>query len=266
MESEKVAQILKYALAVAARADEARSQELGAIHLIKYVYLADLAYAERNAGRTFTGVNWQFFHYGPWSPAVHDQVRNVVDSIAVVERIFSHPKYDKDGVRWRLEEGDAEELFAQMDRALPTIITSKVRWAVHTFGNDTTALLHHVYGTRPMLRAAPKEPLSFEGLSISSTAIPNVDTSTPLSAKAQKKQKARYDEAQARIRAKLEERRAQRAQRNPTTQPPRYDDVFVEGQKWLDTLAGEPLEELEGELEFSDAVWKDPWRTEPDVA
>ncbi len=264
MNAERVEQIVRFALAAAAREDDAWSRELGAIHLLKYVYLADLAFAERNGGASFTGVDWQFFNYGPWSPAVHTQVLSVVAAVGAIERIFSSPKFEKDSVRWHLDADDAEQIYRDADRALPSVVTSTVRRAVRSFGNDTTSLLHHVYGTRPMLRAAPQEGLSFAGLP--APAQPNAPAAQPaLSVRAQKKEKERFEEAQARARAKLEEVRAKRAQRSRTPAP-RYDDVFVAGQKWLDNLAGEPLEALSGEVEFSSEVWKDPWRTEPDAA
>ena len=55
MDLKKVDKIIQYALAVAANEDFC-NRDLGPIHLVKYVYLADLAYAERNKGETFTGI------------------------------------------------------------------------------------------------------------------------------------------------------------------------------------------------------------------
>ena len=45
MDIQKIDLLLQYALAVASEEDDFKNQRLGAIHLIKYVYLADLAYA-----------------------------------------------------------------------------------------------------------------------------------------------------------------------------------------------------------------------------
>ncbi len=47
--------LLQYALLVAGEQDEFLDRQLGPIHLIKYVYLADLFHAKRNNGVTFTG-------------------------------------------------------------------------------------------------------------------------------------------------------------------------------------------------------------------
>ena len=37
------------------------------IHLIKCVYLADLAYDKEHNGQTYTGIPWRFYHFGPWA-------------------------------------------------------------------------------------------------------------------------------------------------------------------------------------------------------
>ncbi|MBI4815489.1 MAG: hypothetical protein HY791_04495 [Deltaproteobacteria bacterium] len=40
-------------------------------------------------------------------------------------------------------------------------MSAAVRTSVKRFGNATSDLLHYVYGTGPMLHAAPKEMLTF---------------------------------------------------------------------------------------------------------
>ena len=50
MKSNKIDLLIQYAFLVAGQEDEYLDRRLGPIHLIKYVYLADLAYAERNCG------------------------------------------------------------------------------------------------------------------------------------------------------------------------------------------------------------------------
>jgi hypothetical protein len=47
----RVDAILRYSLAVTAESDDPWDRELGPIHLLKGVYLADLAYAQRHGGR-----------------------------------------------------------------------------------------------------------------------------------------------------------------------------------------------------------------------
>jgi hypothetical protein len=55
MDAARVEAVLGYALAVAAQADDWRHRELGPIHLLKYLYLADVAHAKRHGGESFTG-------------------------------------------------------------------------------------------------------------------------------------------------------------------------------------------------------------------
>lgn len=48
------------------------------------------------------------------------------------------------------------------------------------------------------------------------------------------------------IQIKLAEKKLQREQIK-FSKPPRYDDVFFEGVKWLDNLSGDLVQEQEGE-------------------
>jgi hypothetical protein len=54
MDIYKVDLLLKYILAAAGQ-EGYGNREVGPIHLIKYVYLVDLAFAERHRGETFAG-------------------------------------------------------------------------------------------------------------------------------------------------------------------------------------------------------------------
>jgi hypothetical protein len=47
------------------------------------------------------------------------------------------------------------------------------------------------------------------------------------------------------IQAKLAEKKLQKAQIK-YSEPPRYDEVFFEGVKWLDNLAGDPVQDEGG--------------------
>jgi hypothetical protein len=68
---QKIDLVLMYILA-AAEQEDFGNQEVGPIHLIKYLYLADLAFAEANNGETFARVEWKFYNYGPWSSTVYE--------------------------------------------------------------------------------------------------------------------------------------------------------------------------------------------------
>lgn len=81
IDKKKVWQVLQYALFVAGRSDDRFDRELGPIHLIKYVYLVDLDYAKFNNGQTFTGVDWVFHHFGPWSVDVFQQLDDALAEV-----------------------------------------------------------------------------------------------------------------------------------------------------------------------------------------
>src|SRR5713101_52649 len=114
MDSAKVDLLLTYILAVAGQ-EEAENRELGAIHLIKYVYLADLAFAETHGGNTFTGVLWRFHHFGPWSAQVYERIEPVVREVRAEERRIPS-KFEDDFVRWSLQD---ERLAERLDDAVP---------------------------------------------------------------------------------------------------------------------------------------------------
>ena len=254
--------LLKFALAVAGEEDF-DNRLLGPIHLIKLVYLADLAYAKRNDGKTFTGIKWKFHHFGPWANEVYERIEPVVVETGAEVKRYSHPKYADDFIRYLLLD---EDLYKKLENCLPLEIVTAMKQAIRKFGDDTQSLLAFVYQTEPMLKAAPGEFLSFEGLSGERLTNDGVDESKDvLSAKAKKKRKQKIKELREKFREKLAQKRSSQKMVTPPT-PPRYDEVFFEGTKWLDSLAGTPIKEESGFLAISEKFWKSPARFDPDVS
>jgi hypothetical protein len=157
MDPERVRQLVEFCLACAGREDDPRERQLGPIHVLKYVYLADVAYAERNGGVTFTRAAWKFYHFGPWSAEVHNLLEPTARAAGAEVAVMSS-RYDKDTVRWALHDDD---LYDKLVERLPSEVTNVIREAVHRFGSGTGDLLNYVYLTRPMLKAAPGEVLDF---------------------------------------------------------------------------------------------------------
>ena len=60
MHPDRITQIIQFALA-RARREEFGFGDLGEIHLLKLLYLADLAHAEAHGGESYTGISWVFF-------------------------------------------------------------------------------------------------------------------------------------------------------------------------------------------------------------
>ncbi len=255
MDLTRIDQIVQFALARAAHEDDWSQRELGPIHLIKYVYLADLAYAREHGGATYTGIKWRFYHFGPWSPEVFGRLDLAAASIGATTRTFEVAGPDTDGKRYTISETDADTLQRRLDRALPPEVTNAVSRAVHQFGSDTNGLLHSVYRTGPMLRAAPNEPLDFS-LTLREPTVAS-EPAPELSRRQEKKLESSLAAAREAFSARLAavKSRTTSAQKSP---PPRYDEVFAEGVKAMDEEAA--VEPLKGELSFPDDIWKSGWR------
>ena len=264
MESSKIDLLIQYALLIAGQEDEYLDRQLGPIHLIKYVYLADLAYAERNGGETFTGIAWQFYKFGPWSQSVNERIEPALAAIGANKKTFPSNFDDKkDWFRWQITD---DRLLDTIERKLPFPITSRLKRDVHRFGQDTPSLLSHVYLTSPMLLAAPNEYLDFSHLNQKN------EDKQPLPLKQESltaREKKKFKEGMQEIRKKNIERQSAGRRKTQLVNPvqnPRYDDVYYDGLKWLDSLAGPPLPDGEKEADFSDSVWKSSSRRGEDVS
>jgi len=258
MDIQKIDLVIQYALAVAAEAEDFKDRELGPIHLIKLVYLADLAYAQENGGETFSGAPWRFHHFGPWAVEVYHRLGPAARAINALERRFPSQYKEEDAFRWKAQE---QGLADRLEPRLPFPVVSAVRKSVRTFGNDTTGLLHYVYRTAPMLQAAPGETLDFRpAVEEPVNAQEEHEELPPLP----KLSKTKIKNLKALVKRRLKEKMQTETLRPPDPAP-RYDEVFEKGQEWLDSLAGAPLKEERGRLQFDDSIWKSPARRDPGI-
>lgn len=249
MDRDRVDLLIQYALAVAGQNDFGE-RELGPIHLLKYVYLADFAHAARNGGVTFTGAPWRFYKFGPWAAEIHERIRPAAEHLGAVERTFSSPKYEGEAIRWRVAH-DVDDVVRELEDKLPGTLVSAVRRAVREHGADTTSLLHHVYLTPPMLHAAPNEDLSFAHAVLAPVAaVTDPNEVKPLS----EKQKKTRREAMLKLRKELRER--PRTKLVAPEPPPVYDEVFEAGVRALDDDGGDEMSTETGDVEFSNGIWK----------
>ena len=265
IDSTHVDMAMQYALAISRclHDDDWKLQDLGPIHLIKYVYLADLGHAQKH-GVTYTGAPWRFYHFGPWAAEVYERVEPAMQGIqAEAKQIES--RYGDDFTRWHIaRHGDAQRLREELEKKLPLVATAAVYRAVKEFGNATPELLHFVYRTQPMLHAAPNETLEFRAVEETPKDSAPASESSKLRPKALKKRQEYIADARRRFAEKASERLRRRAENRAAQPPPRYDEVFDEGTRLLDELAGPPLDVTEGTMEFSDTIWKSPARTGSD--
>lgn len=281
----RIDQLFQYTLARAACADDFRERELGAIHLLKYAYLADLAYARNNGGATYTGIRWRFHHFGPWSTDVHQRITPALVEQAGADT-RSLPSPDGDYVRYRLSESRADRIEADIGPRLPPSVSGALVRAVREHGSDTADLLRHVYLTPPMLAARPNDTLDFtsvvepDELPVPPASMqhrvffrrrvvepdepPVPPTPRVRRTKAEKRRRAATLEAgRKKIRQLLAERRSAKVVADP---PPRYDDVFFAGLEELDREAGAPLKASSGTLSFDDSVWSSSQRRDPGIS
>jgi hypothetical protein len=258
MDIQRVDLLLQYALAVASEEDDFKNRRLGAIHLIKYVYLADLAYAEKS-GFSYTQAPWIFHKFGPWSFEVFNRIAPALKNIGAEDHSFQSQYEDN---IWSVHPSyPIRDLELKIDR----IPRSAIKKWVHQFGADTESLLTHVYLTQPLLTAAPGENLNFNQVKISEEAKEyTVQNDRRCSSR---KNNKIIDQVKKQIQAKLALKKTQKTKKCVHSFiEPRYDTVFFQGQKWLDSLEGNPVLSLEGEANFSAEIWKSKARFDPDVS
>jgi len=129
--------------------------KLTTVQLVKFVYLADLYYARKEAGKTLTNFPWAFIYYGPYCS-------NVMSAIAGsnLKREFFESTFDtdKEYSLYSLKVDDSSALQNQ----LPISVIFPLQHAIKKFIYDTADLLDFVYfETEPMLNAKKGDVLDF---------------------------------------------------------------------------------------------------------
>jgi hypothetical protein len=252
----KIRQIMQYALLVAGQSDEWNERELSPMHLIKYVYLADMDHAKFHEGQTFTGLDWKFHHFGPWSVPAFQQIDEALAPLGAEKRTFPSNYGDKDCIRWKVMFD--ERLFADLKKELPLGIKQSISHYVGNYRNNTTALLHFVYATPPMLKAAPEESLDFSVLV--SGKPEELEKFIPCMERLSKKKKKVLNEGMAELRERFMKKVSEESSYSrPLTE--RMDAVYEAGVAWMDDLAGEPFPEQGATVHFSDEIWKSKARS-----
>jgi hypothetical protein len=271
MSQDRLTKIVRYALAVAAQADERNDRELGPIHLLKIAYLADLAHATRRSGTTFTNVPWRFYDLGPWDEGAHAAIEAAADGSGAIKRSFDWGG-KREGIRWSISERDLCEELLRVGDELPSEVASTIQSVVRKYGADTYELLDHVYLTQPMLRAAPGERLDFAAVAPppeadSGEGLETAEVTASAISKAEaKRRRAVWNDKREALRERV---RAGSAPRRRLVAPPTpavYDDVFAAGLATLDEMAGPPIPDVRGTVTFSPEIWKSRGRRESDIS
>lgn len=252
MIADRVDLLLQYALLKAGEEDDFKDRDLGPIHLLKYLYLADLAYARAHGGKTYTDTPWIFHHFGPWSADVFQRIEPALLAIQADKRTFASDYEDRENwVRWSRTD---DRLFEDRQRLVPSEIRGRLDSLVHKFTKNTPALLDYVYRTAPMLAASPGATLDF------SQEPPPTAAPAPLEFGSERTphQLKKLREAARSMRLKYKEQPQQ--QNWFTPKPPPYDDVYEAGVAWLDGLAGESFRSEQLTVEFDPEIWTSPTR------
>ena len=260
MNTHRLDLLLQYALAVASENDF-MERDLGPIHLIKYVYLGDLEYASQHQGQTFTGINWQFYNFGPWAPEVLNRIEPALASIGA-QRLDLHSDKYGDFTRWRCTDS---ECIKKLEKSIDFPIALAISAAVKKHGNDTESLLHYVYKTLPMVNAAPNEFLNFTHAIVEKKIISKKAPQEELTYKQKKKLKAKIDFMKKGLKERIAKKKATQKECSSQQPEPRYDDVFFDGVATLEKLAGDELKPTSMTCSFSDDFWKSKARYDPDI-
>jgi len=255
-DQQRIDQIILFSLLEAGHEDDLWDRELGPIHLVKYVYLADLAYSEYHKGETFTGVPWRFYHFGPWAEEVYLRINPVLEDIGASIKQISSPKVKDDFYRYSYSD---DELYNELLNSLPLDITGPLKKVIHNYGKDTAELLHYVYRTRPMICASPGEYLCFMPKKQDQDLEVEQIQEQKLSVKRKTLKKAAIETLKKEMADRFKQALAQKKE-IPEFIPPRYDDIYNEGIKWVESLAGDPINKEEGTLEVSPDFWKANFR------
>lgn len=257
---QRLDNLLQYILTVAGQNDPL-NRELGMIHLIKFVYLADLAYAKYHDGESYTGLTWTFHHFGPWSVECFKRIEPALEAISARRKTIKSAKYD-DFVRWY---SDDYEVFEQLNDQMELSVAGAVQKYVREFGSDTYGLLDFVYKTEPMLKAAPEEVLDFRHVAVADVETEDEEPKVELTARQKKKQRQKILAFKEQLNRRLDEKvKARKTVTCPL--PPRYDDVFFEGLAKLDEATGTPPAEGEYLAVFTEDVWKSKARHDPELS
>lgn len=257
MDIQKIHCLIRFILAVSNEDEDWKARELGPIHIIKYVYLADMYYANQNNGETYTGIQWKFHSFGPYDYAFLAEIPNAVKAIGGNSRVFES-QYDKDGIRFSLKHTSPDEA----SKGLPSSFFYLLQRDIRKFGAATNDLLHYVYTTPPMTNATPGQVLDFSSPVSMKSEEPRQEVLPMKTFKEKKRQQERLHD----IRNKMALNIAAKKKKRIAPAPPRYDEIFFNGSMELDRdISHLPLDDHKGVLQVNDSAWTGDWRKNIDL-
>ena len=189
--------------------------------LLKLLYLFDIEYF-RLHGKIFTGLDWKFFHLGPWTSQFDPVLAELVQSGAVVQEPLHLPEFDVAV----LHAARPVELSEALDDVKDEIQLNRILmdWTTRSTGE----LLDYVYfRTEPMEHAIRNERLDFSFVSQEQAPkYKRVSSETQPGTILRKKREFQQRLAEMNDRAPAKE----------TVTPAKYDDQFLAALDTLDRL------------------------------
>lgn len=213
-----------------------REEMLSPIRLMKFLYLADLYYARRNQGKTLTGWQWRFVHYGPFCQEALQAIEATVKTGTISALPYASSFDDEQHFLYKAEAEKEPGIALR----LPLYVTAPLQGAVRKWGGDTYGLLDHVYfETEPMKNVKPGDVLDFR----------KAKEPEPVQELHMRRlSKAKISQGKALI-ARMRESQRECMVAEPAAI---YDDVYAKAVEFLD---GEDLDlQIEGEARIEDEV------------
>jgi hypothetical protein len=151
----------------------------GRTRLMKLLYLLDVDYANLTSGKTWSGLPWRFYHYGPYSP----DLQRLLDRMDGTD-IEDKQRHGVEGMYhvYTGAHGAADHI--DLERLLDSAGRTALQTVVHQWaGADLNDLLDHVYfDTAPMRHAKRGDLLDFRAAveSFERRRVRNVVLSEPI--------------------------------------------------------------------------------------
>ena len=183
--------------------------------LLKYLYLIDIEHY-RIYGKTFTGFNWKFYKYGPWTKEFEKLYNELVQSKGVRVNQKNETQF--------LNPAEDIELGEILDNVDEKLKVEKIlaRWSDEELGK----MLNYVYFyTEPMEGAVKNMPLDFSKIEKAPAKI-----ILPKSSVNPKKLK----KIQQKLRKGFRKRKEEQEKMKAEFKPPNYDEVYFEAVTKMD--------------------------------
>lgn len=139
-------------------AQEQGSSGLTITSLTKLIYLADVYYARKNNGETYSGTEWKFHHFGPYSFQLSETIEKKIPNV----QVEAGETRDQGHSFKLIKLSDYAKTATMEDTKLGIGITSALQSNVKNFSGNLNSLLEYVYfHTEPMEGATPGDKLDF---------------------------------------------------------------------------------------------------------